>query len=65
MAKGTSRFVYVSAAIAAINGALFGHDTGVISGGLLCIKRDSAPSSFLQELGRREVKWSARAQPST
>lgn len=27
----TNRFVYVAAAIAALNGALFGYDTGIIS----------------------------------
>jgi hypothetical protein len=49
MAK-TNRFVYVAAAIAAINGALFGYDTGIISGALLYIKQDFALSNFLQEL---------------
>jgi MFS family permease len=49
MAK-TNRFVYVVAAIAAINGALFGYDTGIISGALLYIEKDFALSNFLQEL---------------
>jgi MFS family permease len=49
MAK-TNRFEYVAAAIAAINGALFGYDTGIISGALLYIKQDFALSNFLQEL---------------
>jgi sugar porter (SP) family MFS transporter len=49
MAK-INRFVYVAAAIAAINGALFGYDTGIISGALLYIKQDFALSNFLQEL---------------
>ena len=49
MAK-TNRFVYVAAAIAAINGALFGYDTGIISGALLYIRQDFALSNFLQEL---------------
>ncbi|WP_336342876.1 sugar porter family MFS transporter [Halalkalicoccus ordinarius] len=33
----TNRFVYVTAALAALNGLLFGFDTGVISGALLYI----------------------------
>jgi sugar porter (SP) family MFS transporter len=49
-ATNTNRFVYVAAAIAAINGALFGYDTGIISGALLYIKKDFALSNFLQEL---------------
>jgi MFS family permease len=49
MAK-TNHFVYVAAAIAAINGVLFGYDTGIISGALLYIKQVSALSNFLQEL---------------
>jgi len=39
-AGGRNRFVYVSAALAALNGLLFGFDTGVISGAFLYI-RDS------------------------
>lgn len=46
---GNSRFVYVSAAIAALNGLLFGFDTGIISGALLYIKQSFALSSTLQE----------------
>jgi MFS family permease len=48
--SNTNRFVYVAAAIAAINGALFGYDTGIISGALLYIKKDFGLSNFLQEL---------------
>jgi uncharacterized membrane protein YuzA (DUF378 family) len=51
----TNRFVYVASAIAAINGALFGYDTGIISGTLLYTKKDFALSSFLQELVVSEV----------
>jgi MFS family permease len=46
MAK-TNRFVYVAAAIAAINGALFGYDTGIISGALLYIKQELVVSGVL------------------
>jgi Major Facilitator Superfamily len=48
--SNANRFVYVAAAIAAINGALFGYETGIISGALLYIKRDFALSPFLQGL---------------
>lgn len=35
-----SRFVYVAAAITALNGLLFSYNTGVISGALLFVKED-------------------------
>lgn len=43
-----SNFVYTIAAIAALNGLLFGFDIGVISGALLYIKQSFALSPFLQ-----------------
>lgn len=46
---GRNRFVYVAASIAALNGLLFGFDTGIISGALLYIKQSFALSSTLQE----------------
>lgn len=45
-----SNFVYVVAAIAALNGLLFGFDIGIISGALLYIKQSFALSTFLQEV---------------
>ncbi|HZD42854.1 MAG TPA: MFS transporter, partial [Methanomicrobiales archaeon] len=46
----TDKFVYIIAAIAALNGLLFGFDLGVISGALLYIKQSFAISSFTKEL---------------
>ncbi len=45
---GYNRFVYISAAIAALGGLLFGFDTGIISGALLFIREDLQLSEFLQ-----------------
>ncbi len=45
---GYNRFVYISAAIAALGGLLFGFDTGIISGALLFIREDLELSEFLQ-----------------
>jgi sugar porter (SP) family MFS transporter len=47
---GTNRFIYVTAAIAALNGLLFGFDTGVISGALLYIDRSFTLSHFMTEV---------------
>jgi sugar porter (SP) family MFS transporter len=46
----TNRFIYVTAAIAALNGLLFGFDTGVISGALLYIDKSFALSHFMTEV---------------
>ncbi|RRJ28938.1 sugar porter family MFS transporter [Halocatena pleomorpha] len=46
--KDHSNFVYVIAAIAALNGLLFGFDVGVISGALLYINQSFALSPFLE-----------------
>ncbi|WP_266075248.1 sugar porter family MFS transporter [Haladaptatus caseinilyticus] len=46
----TNRFVYITATIAALNGLLFGFDTGVISGALLYIKRTFELSPAMQEV---------------
>ncbi|MFC4548895.1 MULTISPECIES: sugar porter family MFS transporter [Halorussus] len=43
---GRNRFVYVTAALAALNGLLFGFDTGIISGAFLFIKRTFEMSSL-------------------
>jgi sugar porter (SP) family MFS transporter len=45
---GYNRFVYISAAVAALGGLLFGFDTGIISGALLFIREDLDLSPFLQ-----------------
>lgn len=47
---GTNRFVYVTAALAAFTGLLFGFDTGVISGALLYIKQDLSLTTFLEQV---------------
>lgn len=46
--RGYNRFVYISAAVAALGGLLFGFDTGIISGALLFIREDLGLSAFLQ-----------------
>ena len=46
--RGYNRFVYISAAVAALGGLLFGFDTGIISGALLFIREDLELSEFLQ-----------------
>ena len=46
--RGYNRFVYISAAVAALGGLLFGFDTGIISGALLFIREDLQLSEFLQ-----------------
>ncbi|MFH5801727.1 sugar porter family MFS transporter [Haladaptatus sp. CMAA 1911] len=45
-----NRFVYVATAIAALNGLLFGFDTGIISGALPFIGKTFQLSSFMKEL---------------
>ncbi|UVE51665.1 sugar porter family MFS transporter [Haloferax larsenii] len=45
---GRNRFVYVTAALAALNGLLFGFDTGVISGAFLYIKDTFTMSPLAQ-----------------
>ncbi|WP_117592261.1 sugar porter family MFS transporter [Haloprofundus halophilus] len=51
------RFVYVTAALAALNGLLFGFDTGVISGAFLYIERSFQMTSlFGVELGTAWVE---------
>jgi sugar porter (SP) family MFS transporter len=44
------RFVYISASLAALNGLLFGFDTGVISGALPLIAETFGLSTFIQEV---------------
>jgi sugar porter (SP) family MFS transporter len=44
------RFVYLSAALAALNGLLFGFDTGVISGALPLIEQTFGLSTFIEEV---------------
>lgn len=48
--KGNKAFIFVVAALAALNGLLFGFDTGVISGALLYIKQDFNLNSTMQEV---------------
>ncbi len=47
---GTNRFIYITAAIAALNGLLFGFDTGVISGALLYIDNSFGLTHLMQEI---------------
>ena len=47
---GTNRFIYVAATIAALNGVLFGFDTGVISGALLFIDKSFGLSNSTTEI---------------
>jgi MFS transporter, SP family, galactose:H+ symporter len=46
----TSGFVYVTAAISALGGLLFGYDTGVISGAILLIRQDFSLSANVVEV---------------
>lgn len=46
----TERFVYFSAALAALNGLLFGFDTGIIAGALPYITDTFGLSTFLKEI---------------
>jgi sugar porter (SP) family MFS transporter len=46
----SKRFVYICAALAALNGLLFGFDTGVISGALPLIEETFGLSTFLKEV---------------
>jgi len=48
--SGSRRYVIVAAVVAALAGLLFGHDTGVISGALLYLKKDFGLSSGMQEV---------------
>ena len=43
-------FVYITAAISALGGALFGYDTGVISGAILFIQKDFMLSTIQEEV---------------
>lgn len=47
--SGSSRFVYVAAALSALGGVLFGYDTGVISSAIIFLKRDFSLSSGTEE----------------
>ncbi|SEO92536.1 MFS transporter, sugar porter (SP) family [Halogranum amylolyticum] len=50
-ASGASdTFIYVAAALAALNGLLFGFDTGVISGAFLYIQETFTMSSFVESV---------------
>ena len=50
-AEGASNtFIYVAAALAALNGLLFGFDTGVISGAFLYIQETFTMSSFVESV---------------
>lgn len=52
-----STFVYVIAAIAALNGLLFGFDIGVISGALLYIDQTFTLSPFLKGSSPAACSW--------
>ncbi|MFC4449760.1 sugar porter family MFS transporter [Halorussus aquaticus] len=45
---GRNRFIYVTAALAALNGLLFGFDTGIISGAFLYIKQTFSMSPLVR-----------------
>ncbi len=48
--RGGNNFTYVTAALAALNGLLFGFDTGIISGAFLYIKQAFTMSAMTQGL---------------
>lgn len=49
--RAMRRHLHVVAAITALGGSLFGYDTGVVSGALLCLHRSFGPvSSFGKQL---------------
>jgi len=53
--SGLTLFVYVTAAVAAIGGILFGYDTGVISGAILFITGEFGLSPILEEVATSSV----------
>ena len=57
--QGSSRYVYLPAAVAAIGGLLFGFDTAVINGAIVFLKSQFGLSDAQTEIAASSCSWDA------